>query len=57
LKACGGGLEIKNPDDFQHIMQRFISSPDTIAEAGRQSGKFVEQMTGATRKILSDVKL
>ena len=57
LKACGGGLEIKNPDDFQRIMQRFISAPDTIAEAGRQSGKFVEQMTGATQKILADVQL
>ena len=57
LKACGGGLEIHNADDFQRIMQRFISEPATMKEAGRQSGQFVEQMTGATRKILSDVKL
>ena len=57
LKACGGGQEIHNADDFQRIMQRFIDDPEAIAEAGRQSGKFVEQMTGATRKILSDIKL
>ena len=57
LKACGGGMEIKNTDDFRRIMQRFISQPETMTEAGRQSGHFVEQMTGATRKILSDVKL
>ena len=57
LKACGGGLEIHNADDFQRIMQRFINEPSTIKEAGRQSGLFVEQMTGATRKILSDIKL
>ena len=57
LKACGGGLEIHNADDFQRIMQRFISDPAAIKEAGRQSGHFVEQMTGATRKILSDVQL
>ena len=57
LKACGGGLEIHNADDFQRIMQHFISEPVAIKEAGRQSGLFVEQMTGATRKILSDVKL
>ena len=57
LKACGGGLEITNADDFQRIMQRFIDVPEAITEAGRQSGKFVEQMTGATAKILSDVKL
>ena len=57
LKACGGGQEIHNADDFHRIMQHFIDIPEAITEAGRQSGKFVEQMTGATAKILSDVKL
>jgi 3-deoxy-D-manno-octulosonic-acid transferase len=57
LKACGGGLEIAGADDFIHIMQRFISEPQTIEEAGCQAGAFVQQMTGATAKILADVKL
>ena len=57
LKACGGGFEIQGADDFQRIMQGFVDHPETMAEAGRQSGLFVQQMTGATRKILSDVKL
>ena len=57
LKACGGGFEIQGADDFRRIMQGFIDRPETQAEAGRQSGLFVQQMTGATRKILSDVKL
>ena len=57
LKACGGGLEITCAEDFNRIMQRFISDPQTIAEAGRQAGAFVQQMTGATEKILSDVQL
>ena len=57
LKACGGGLEITNADDFRRIMQHFISEPQAIVEAGRQAGAFVEQMTGATKKILSDIKL
>jgi 3-deoxy-D-manno-octulosonic-acid transferase len=57
LKACGGGLEIHSADDFQRIMQHFIKEPASMKEAGRQSGQFVEQMTGATHKILSDVKL
>ena len=56
LKTCGGGQEIHNADDFQRIMQRFIDDPEAIKEAGRQSGLFVGQMTGATCKILSDVK-
>ena len=57
LKACGGGLEINNAADFQRIMQRFIGEPGAMTEAGRHAGRFVEQMTGATRKILADVKL
>ena len=57
LKACGGGLEITGADDFRRIMQRFIETPQTIVESGRQSGTFVSQMTGATQKVLSAVEL
>ena len=57
LKACSGGQEITSADDFHRTMQRFIDDPATITESGRQSGQFVAQMTGATQKILSDVKL
>ena len=57
LKACGGGLEITCAEDFSCIMQRFITEPQTIEEAGRQAGAFVKQMTGATEKILADIKL
>ena len=57
LKACGGGYEITGADDFRCIMQRFIDTPQTITEAGRQSGAFVQQMTGATKKVLSAVEL
>ena len=57
LKACGGGYEITGADDFRRIMQRFIDTPQTITEAGRQSGAFVQQMTGATKKVLSAVDL
>ena len=57
LKACGGGLEITCTEDFNRIMERFISDPQTIAEAGQQAGAFVQQMTGATQKILADIQL
>ncbi len=57
LKACGGGLEIKDAADFESVMQRFISNTDAIAEAGKKAGAYVKQMTGATAKILSEVKL
>ena len=55
MKACGGGLEITNADDFQRIMQRFVERPTLASELGAQSGAYVQQMTGATTKILNDV--
>ena len=55
LKACGGGLEISNADDFRRVMQRFLDNPQAITEAGQQSGAYVKQMTGATQKILADI--
>ena len=55
LKACGGGLEIQNADDFRRVMQRFLDEPQTITESGQQAGAFVKQMTGATKKILADI--
>ena len=57
LKACGGGLEISCAADFQQVMQRFTSEPQSIKDAGRAAGAFVKQMTGATQKIMQDVKL
>ena len=54
LKACGGGMEIQSSDDFHRIMQCFLDEPHALSEAGRHAGAFVEQMTGATEKILSD---
>ena len=57
LKACGGGMEIQGANDFCRIMQQFIDQPASIAEKGHQSGAFVQQMTGATQKILSGVRM
>ncbi len=57
LKACGAGIEIGNSDDFRRIMQGFVDHPEVMSELGEKAGAFVQQMTGATRKILADVQL
>lgn len=57
LKACEGGFEIKDAADFDVVMQRFLSNPSAIAEFGKKAGLYVERMTGATAKILSEVQL
>ena len=57
LKACGGGIEIKCYEDFARVMDRFDSDAAYLQEAGRSAGDYVNQLAGATQKILSDIKL
>ena len=57
LKRCGAGLEIGNADDFRRLMQGFEDEPTLAKELGEKAGAFVESMTGATKKILADVRL
>jgi len=57
LKACGGGFEISSYEDFARLMDRFSSDENCLKEAGKQAGAYVKSLSGATRRILSDVKL
>ena len=56
LKACGAGLEIQGADDFQHIMDDFMQHPAKMKELGNKAADFVKKMTGAAKRILSDVE-
>ena len=57
LKACEGGFEITSYEDFARLMDRFSSDADYLKKAGTQAGDYVKQLSGATKRILSDVKL
>lgn len=57
LKACKGGFEIKDYADFERLMNRFEADADYLTKAGQQAGSYVKQLSGATQRILSDVKL
>ena len=57
LKNCGGGLEISNADDFRRYMLGFEEHPELMKELGDKAGAYVASLAGATRKILSFVKL
>ena len=56
LKACGAGLEIQGADDFQRIMDDFMQHPAKMKDLGNQAADFVKKMTGAAKRILSDVE-
>ena len=57
LKNCGGGLEISNADDFRRYMLGFEEHSELMKELGEKAGAYVASLAGATRKILSFVKL
>jgi len=39
-------------DDLQHNINQLLSHPEEIAEKNRLSKQFVDEHTGATKKIL-----
>ncbi len=57
LKACGGGFEINNYDEFAALMQRFTDDEAFLKQSGRQAGHFVKDQAGATDKVLASVEL
>ncbi len=57
LKACGGGFEIKNYEDFCRLMDRLASDEAFLQESGSKAGHFVKDQAGATDKVLASVKL
>ena len=52
LKQQGGGFEISDYQQFEQLMNRFATDPAYLSQAGRQAGRFVESLTGATEKIV-----
>lgn len=55
LLAVKGGYEIQTADDFDNIMSQLDSDPQMLAKSGQEAGKYVEQLAGATRKILASI--
>ena len=47
-----GGLEIKDYEDFERLMNRFATDPAYLKEQGLQAGQFVKGQAGATEKVL-----
>lgn len=57
LKKTEGGFEIGSYEDFEQIMNRFIGDRKTMEKAGTTAGEYVKSRSGATMRILSEVKL
>ena len=55
LKACSGGFEIQNYEDFEQLMNRFAQDPQQLQQAGNSAGAYVKSLAGATDKVFSEV--
>ena len=51
LKSCGGGIEIKNSDDFKQVMNDFISDEQKLQKASEAAENYVKSNSGATEEI------
>ena len=52
LKACGGGIEITDADNFSQTMDRFISNAEALKTAADAAGLYVKEHSGATDRLL-----
>ena len=57
LMAAGGGFEVGSAGDFGRVMGSLAESPSALADAGRKAAGYVASCTGATAKILAEVRL
>ena len=57
LLKSGGGFEINTYEDFEGLMQSLMNDAEFLRQAGEKAGAFVASLSGATDKVLSEVKL
>lgn len=57
LKACGGGIEITSPEDFEKKMSVIDKDADAAKRAGEAAGAYVSQNAGASGKIFEALGL
>ena len=55
LKSCGGSFEYTDSDSFATIMDRFMSSPEALAQAGKAAGDYINSNAGAADKCFTAI--
>ena len=52
-----GGFEIRNSQDFETLMNRFLSDTVYLQTSGKAAGDYVKNNSGALEKIMEYMKL
>ncbi|MBQ6965634.1 MAG: 3-deoxy-D-manno-octulosonic acid transferase [Bacteroidaceae bacterium] len=55
LKACGGSFEYSDADTFAAIMDKFITSPMDLQQAGQAAGNYINANAGAADKCFNAI--
>ena len=56
LRQLAGLFSVKNSEEFDEIMDKFISNPNFRKKSGMIAGHFINSSTGATRLLKSYLK-
>lgn len=56
LIAVGGACSISTSEEFKIKTDHLLNDPETLSKAGEASKKYVEENTGATKKILQFIQ-
>lgn len=48
----GGGFSVANEESWSKVLSEWKKHPDKMIEAGRKSGEYVKENTGATKRII-----
>lgn len=57
LQRCNGGFEISGEDDFNRLMDRFMTDDGFLSSAGKSAGHYVSTSGGASDIILKAICL
>ena len=55
LQEAGGGIIIQDPEHLKLIIKRFLNDEPHRMKVGIDAGRFIENNSGATQKILSEI--
>jgi 3-deoxy-D-manno-octulosonic-acid transferase len=55
LLDAGGGFTIVNADEYNTVLNRFLTDQSFLSDSGKKAGNYVSENSGATEVIFSAV--
>lgn len=55
LIQCGGGVSVSSVHEFDDVMDRYLSDPEALKQAGEAAARYIADNLGATRRIYTSI--